>query len=216
MIILQPDRILIAKQVACYAPSLKGDLLDVGSGRSRRYASVCTNVTSYKTMDVSDAGKPDIVGSAEAIPCDDASFDSVLCTQVLEHVPHPVKVIQEIYRVLKPGGQCLLTAPQWNELHEIPHDYFRYTCYGLRTLFEDAGFKVEHIEQRGGYHALRTQICIRYLIDRFHPYENRLAMLIIFPLSVLITKWGIWRDTLDTSAANRLHAIGWCVVARKP
>lgn len=215
MIITQPDRILIQRQMARFAPLLRGDLLDVGSGRSRRYAAVCTNVTSYKTMDVSDAGKPDIVGSAEAIPLPDNSFESVLCTQVLEHVAHPVKVIEEIYRVLKPGGLCLLTAPQWNELHEIPHDYFRYTCYGLRTLFEDAGFTVEEMDQRGHYHALRMQIFLRYLIDRWKPYENKLAMLFLGPLSMLLTKWAVWRDDRNTKGASQLHAIGWCVVARK-
>ncbi len=216
MIITQPDRILIQRQIARFAPLLRGDLLDVGAGRSRRYAPVCTGVTSYKTMDVSDAGKPDIVGSAEAIPLPDASFDSVLCTQVLEHVPHPVKVIEEIFRVLKPGGLCLLTAPQWNELHEVPHDYFRYTCFGLKTLFEDAGFTVEHIDQRGGYHALCTQIRMRYCIDRWKPYEHKIAMLFLAPLSMLLTKWALWRDRHNHTTAAWLHAIGWCVVAKKP
>ncbi len=215
MIIAQPDRIILQRQIATFAPRLMGSLLDVGAGRSRRYQKICTQVTQYTTMDIDEKGGPDVVGSIEAMPFPDAHFDSILCTQVLEHVPHPHIAMKEISRVLKSGGYCLLTVPQWNEMHEVPHDYFRYTNFGLQTLFNDNGFDVEVMDQRGKYHALRAQLRIRYWIDRFHPYENKTAMLILGPLSLLLAKWAMWRDARTSSPAAKLHVIGWCVLAKK-
>ena len=216
VIITQPDRILLAKQVATYARQLTGDLLDCGAGECRRYAALFKHVRSYKTLDPNPEWKPDIPGSAEAIPLPDASVDSVLSTQVLEHVPHPWKVIREFHRVLRPGGRCLLTAPQENELHEEPHDYFRYTKYGLRVLFEEAGFTIEAMDQRGGYHAMMMQLRIRHLVNTWKPYERRCTMWILAPLTLLLTRYALFRDRLSRNSAAKLHTIGWCVLARKP
>ena len=112
-----------------------------------------------------------------------------------------------MFRVLKPGGKALITVPQWNELHEEPHDYFRYTCFGLKTMCEDAGFSVLKIDQRGKYHACRAQMKIRYWIDRLKPYERKWAMLIMAPLSMLCTKYALFRDNMNQSTASAKHAI---------
>jgi SAM-dependent methyltransferase len=79
------------------------------------------------------------------------TFDGVLCTQVLEHVPEPQQVLREIARVLKPGGRVFLSAPQSWHQHQKPHDYYRYTSFGLRYLFQRAGLTMESIENMGGY-----------------------------------------------------------------
>ena len=83
-------------------------------------------------------------------------------------------------------------------------------------MSEDAGFTVLKMEQRGGYYSLRTQVAIRFLIDKYHPYQNYFAMLIIAPISTILTKFAIMRDKWDTSDANRKHAIGWAVLLEKP
>ncbi len=215
MIITQPDRVMLHEQVMKYAPRLSGELLDVGAGRARRYADLCPNVTSYRTLDTDTGWQPDIVASAEDIPLPDESVDAILCTQVLEHVAHPQKVIGEFHRILRQGGTCLLTVPQWNELHEEPHDYFRYTSFGLRTLFEDAGFRIDIMEPRGKYFSMKAQLTIRYLIDRWQPYRRRPVMWILGPLSMLLAGWGMWRDRVTTHPAAAKHVIGWCVVAQK-
>ncbi|MDB4978585.1 MAG: hypothetical protein JWM56_771 [Candidatus Peribacteria bacterium] len=215
MIITQPDRYILVQQVAARASVLTGRLLDIGSGRSRRYQRFCTHVSQYQTLDHDKAGNPDILGSAENIPLTDSSVDSVLCTQVLEHVPHPALVIQEIYRILTPNGLCLLTAPQTNELHEEPHDYFRYTSYGLISLFKEAGFTILQLDQRGNYHATIMQIKIRHLVNTWKPYENKFAMLILSPLTYLLTHYALFRDQISRNKAGTLHAIGWCILAKK-
>ena len=105
--------------------------------------------------------------------------------------------------------------PQWNELHEVPHDYLRYTNFGLQKLFEENGFTVEVMDQRGKYHALLAQLHIRHLIDRFKPYDRPLMMLWLGPLTKLMAVWALWRDSMSKKPADALHAIGWCVLARK-
>lgn len=215
MICTQPERILLHHQLARFAHRLHGRLLDIGAGECRRYKAYFSQATSYETLDFNPAWKPDIVGSAEAIPLPDESVDSIVCTQVLEHLPHPWIALREMHRVLRKGGTCLLTAPQTNELHEEPQDFFRYTKYGLHTLLEDAGFTVEAMDQRGKYHALRMQLRIRHLINTWKPYEQPWAMRILCPFTLLLTQYALWRDRSSKNPAATLHAIGWCVLARK-
>ncbi len=93
----------------------------------------------------------DVVAPLDALPLEDATFDAVLCTQVLEHVAEPVAVLRELRRVLVPGGVAWVTVPFVGELHEEPFDYWRYTSHGLRQVLEQAGFEEIEIEPLGGY-----------------------------------------------------------------
>ena len=78
------------------------------------------------------------VSPIEALDLPDASFDVVLCTQVLEHVRHPQRALAEIARVLKPGGHLLLTTHGVYPHHPDPGDYWRWTQQGFEAMFEDA------------------------------------------------------------------------------
>lgn len=105
-----------------------------------------------------------------SIPVDDSSIDVIILTEVLEHLPEPLLALQELNRILKKGGYLYITVPQgWAE-HQVPHDYFRYTQYGLRYLLEKAIFKVEKIEKRGGYF---KYIAFRMWHILFMPFLNR-------------------------------------------
>src|SRR2546425_12982585 len=94
------------------------------------------------------------------LPFRTATFDTILSTQVLEHVRQPDSLLREAYRVLRLGGHLVLTAPQINPLHEEPHDYFRYTCHGLRSLAEEAGFSVLQVTALGGAIATIGQMIV--------------------------------------------------------
>ncbi|WP_414661862.1 class I SAM-dependent methyltransferase [Horticoccus sp. 23ND18S-11] len=129
-----------------------GDLLDIGCGNKPYEQHFKPSITSYTGCDViqSSANKVDIICPATDIPLPERSFDTVLCTQVLEHVAEPRRVIAESFRLLRKNGTMLLTCPMYWPLHEEPFDFFRYTTHGLRYIFEEAGFSIESIHGNGG------------------------------------------------------------------
>jgi SAM-dependent methyltransferase len=100
----------------------------------------------------------DIVASADTIPVRDGAFDAVILTQVLEHVPDPQAVLRELFRILAPGGHLYLTAPLAWEVHELPHDYYRYTSEGLRHLMEVGGFQEVVVEARNDSFTTLSQL----------------------------------------------------------
>lgn len=129
-----------------FFPGLKGRVLDVGCGQ-KPYQSLVP-ASQYVGVDI-DSGvtrrlaAADVFYDGRHLPFDDASFDAVLCSQVLEHVFTPDEFLREIRRVLRPGGVLLLATPfVWDE-HEQPHDYGRYSSFGLKALLERNGFEVE-------------------------------------------------------------------------
>jgi SAM-dependent methyltransferase len=93
------------------------------------------------------------------IPVEDGRYDLVFSSQTLEHVPEPKQVLQELHRVLKPGGQLWLSAPLFYAEHEVPYDFYRYTRYGFTYLLESTGFTVQKVEWLEGYYgALAYQL----------------------------------------------------------
>lgn len=112
-------------------------LLDVG-GRGKPYAVLFEDrVTHHLVLDVSPAASVDVVGDARSMPLASASVDVVLCTQVLEHIPEPVKVLDEIRRVLRPNGTLILSVPAIFPQHGYPGDYWRFMPQGLAWLLRD-------------------------------------------------------------------------------
>lgn len=215
MYIFQPDIYLLDEQVRKSARYISGCVLDVGAGSINRYGKYF-KFDKYVRMDHAHGEKVDAIGSADSIPFPDESFDSVVCTQVFEHLENPEKSAREIYRVLKPGGYLLLTVPQTNELHEEPYDFFRYTKYGLASLFGSAGFILEQEHQRGGFYSTNAQMDIRYVVDLLALYQRPIigrifSKLIFYPYGMI----SIFFDKMDTSKANKKHTIGWCNVFKK-
>jgi SAM-dependent methyltransferase len=135
-----------------------GSVLDLGAGTKpyhdlySRYFATCLSVdVEHSPHDISEI---DVVASADALPFEDATFDWVICTEVLEHCPRPGEVLLEVRRVLKPGGTCFLTTPFLHPLHELPYDFYRFTPPALRYLAETARLKVDSIKPRGEYWAV--------------------------------------------------------------
>ncbi len=214
MYIFQPDRYLLDKQIRKFSHYIKGKVLDVGAGEFNRYSGYF-KYSEYVRMDPRHVEHADVVGSADNIPLPDESFDSVVCTQVFEHLENPQKSAEEIYRVLRKGGYVLLTVPQMNELHEEPYDFFRYTKFGLKSMFEKPGFEVVEIDQRGGYYSTMAQMRIRHAIDKYSLYKNKFLGKIFSPICKIYGRFAIWMDNLDKSVSNTKHTIGWCIVLKK-
>ena len=211
-VIFQPDRILLYKQIEENANYIKGLTLDIGAGGFRRYASLFA-VERYYTLDMLLDYSPTVVANAHFLPFKSSSIDSIVCTQVLEHLKNAFLAVSEFRRVLKPQGIVLLTVPQVNELHEEPYDYYRYTKFGIIHLLETNHFEILLVDQRGGLFSTLAQQIIRYVIDRWDLYSNVKSKL-FKPFISAFGRFMINLDKLDRSLANKKHAIGWCVVAR--
>jgi SAM-dependent methyltransferase len=134
---------------------LKGRLLDLGCGQApfygmyRQFVSdsiLCDWENSYHSNPHLDV----ICDLTQTLPFGDNEFDSVLLSDVLEHIPNPGKLIGEIGRILRPGGVLLMNVPFIYPLHEEPYDYYRYTSHALRRLMEDSGLEVLHLDPLGG------------------------------------------------------------------
>jgi SAM-dependent methyltransferase len=134
---------------ASYASGL---LLDVGCG-GRPYEPLFEPyVERYTGIDTpaSTLSRADAAAVASHLPFADCAFDTVLCTEVLEHLSTPAACIDEIARVLRPGGHLILTTPQMWHLHEEPYDFFRFTRYGLAYLCRSAHLNVVEVRPHGG------------------------------------------------------------------
>lgn len=161
-------------------PVVRGRLLDYGCGGQPYRAVFEPAVEAYVAADVApyaDTKLDVVLAPNEPVPLPDASFDTILASQTLEHVPSPTFYIAECARLLRPGGMLILTAPmQWRH-HEVPYDYFRFTRFGIERLLGDHGFEVTESASTGGAFALIGQILLNHLDERGtrRPRLNRLV-----------------------------------------
>jgi SAM-dependent methyltransferase len=127
------------------------NVLDVGAGALTYRYLIQPVAKSYVTID-REREHPDldVLADAASMPFAPGPFDVIFCSQVLEHTPEPDRIMAEIARVLCPGGTAIITVPHLAYLHGEPHDYFRFTKYGLQVLGEKAGLSAERVVSLGG------------------------------------------------------------------
>jgi len=134
-------------------------VLDAGAGKQpyRQHFAHCR----YETADFEKVDKKyaqsTYVCDLSNIPVEDNRFDAVVFSQVMEHLPDPLAVLVELRRVPKPGGRLFYSGPLWYEEHEQPYDFYRYTQFALRYLFDKAAFEVEELRWLEGYLATVTR-----------------------------------------------------------
>ena len=184
----------------------KGRLLDYGCGGQPYRALFEPAVDAYVAADVANycEGKVDVLlAPNERAPLPDASFDTILATQTLEHVPDPAFYLSECARLLRAGGSLILTAPmQWRH-HEVPYDYFRFTRFGIERLLKDYGFEVMDASSTGGVFALIGQILLNHISEGAIPRPR---------LNRLINQIALW---LDRRYPDGEDVINWMFLARR-
>ena len=139
-------------------------VLDVGCG-DRPYEALWSAAASVVGFDVPGNPHADLHGSIDALPVDDASFDVVLCLQVLEHVPDPAAAVRELRRVVRPGGRVLASTHGVYPYHPNPDDLWRWTHSGLERLFRDNGDWSSVSVSAGAGTAATVAMLVAHLVD---------------------------------------------------
>ena len=131
--------------------TVHGDLLDVGCGSKPYKPLFQDHVKRHFGIEYGapegygyESNQADVFGDAAELPFASASFDTILCTEVLEHVIEPEKVVGEFFRVLRPGGTILCTAPFVYPVHDA-RDFYRYSAQGMEALLSRHGFYVDEV-----------------------------------------------------------------------
>lgn len=186
-------------------------VLDAGAGEAQ-YAHLFAR-HRYLAVDlaVGDATwnyrRLDCIADLQSLPLRTASCDACINIVTLEHVREPAQVICELGRVLKPGARLLLIVPHEWEVHQPPHDYFRYTCHGVRYLLDRAGFASVVVEPVGGFFRLLSRRLWNAL--QFFPGPLMLVAAVFFaPPALLLPLF----DSLDR---ERNFTLGYICTASK-
>lgn len=172
--------------------SCRGRVLDIGCGMQPYRPMFGPEISEYVGLDrLHEFAKPDVVGSVEALPFADETFDVVLSTQVLEHVPEPERALAEAVRVLKRGGRIILTVPGVWPTHEAPHDFWRFTRFGLNRLLDQHGITFSELKTLGGLWATLGQMANlelgrHWLLRELVPFVNL--------SSAALDRWGSRED----------------------
>ena len=198
----------------------RGNFLDLGCG-NKPYETIYNPLTKQQTgCDAiqSDKNKVDVVCLATDLKFENDSFDSILCTQVLEHVYDHHTMMKEVFRVLKPGGHIMLTVPFVWELHEEPHDFFRFTPHALSALFNEAGLIIDYIKPNGGKWAAIYQLRNNMLYHSFSTrktFFNKIKKIFFMELrfTQLRNHFAIW---LDKKYRSEILTLNYIIVAHKP
>jgi SAM-dependent methyltransferase len=165
-------------------------VLDAGAGECR-YAPLFSHCI-YISVDFAKGdsrwnyNRLSMIGDLLSLPIKDSSIDVVVCTQTIEHVYEPTILLKELFRVSKPKGQLFLTAPLGWPIHQPPHDFFRFTYYGLEHLFQNSGFIVESIRPQGGYFFYLAN-CLQHMHRVLFPLGRPfLKRIFLSPLQFLV------------------------------
>lgn len=144
-----------------------GKLLDLGCGMAPFQFIYNNYVTQAVLLDWKNSKSDNtpldyVCDLTKSLPFSDNEYDTIILSDVLEHIPNPMNLWLEMSRVLKAEGILILNVPFFHYLHEIPHDYYRYTEYALRYFATSAGLEVLVLEEIGGLPEVLADLHIRY------------------------------------------------------
>lgn len=174
---------IIASYYQLYIPKYAtGKLIDLGCGKVPLYEAYKNYIIDNKCVDWENTLHKNEFLDYECdltkkLPFTDGEFDTIILSDVLEHIPHPEGLWQEMSRILVLKGKAFVNVPFYYGLHEIPYDFYRYTEYALRYFANQTGFDVIVLEPIGGTPEVLADILAKHL--RFFPIIGTSLALII-------------------------------------
>jgi len=190
-------------------------VLDAGAGEGQYAGYFARQKYCGVDLAVGDAGwdysKLHVVADLGALPFGDGTFDAALHIVTIEHLQEPGRALAEMARALRPGGRLLVAAPHEWEVHQAPHDYFRYTRYGLQYLLERAGLEVIEIRPAGGYFRLLA----RRLLNGLQFFTGGIRWLGFVPAAILLVPPAVILPLLDGLDREKNFTVGYLCWAKK-
>lgn len=192
-------------------------VLDLGSAKSP-YSKWYPNRIS---VDISKESGADIIADAHNLPLPDNSENFILCTEMLEHMYDPKQAVTEMYRVLKPGGTVVLTTRFMYGIHDAPHDYFRFTKFGLKELFKN--FEILELkEETTNFETIGALLQRLVFQSRFvgGSVGDKFFKILILLVAKFFTKLNSiiseqYGDIRKTHLQENIFASGYLIVCRK-
>ena len=193
----------LERELAPVAPYFHGRVLNAGCGeRDLAPWLAALGVADVTSYDIASTLPGAVIGPLESLPFEDASFDTILCNAVLEHVEHVDRVVAELARVLRPGGHAVISIPFLQPYHACPGDYRRYTSDGLVALGAQAGLAT--VALNPVHSAAQTLGWIAWAIAQ---EKGRLARALVWPIVFVWTRLSLGTDPRVVRNANTYQIV---------
>ena len=195
----------------------KGHLLDLGCGKVPLYGAYREFVTDNICVDWDNTLHKNEyldyeIDLTKNLPFSDNEFDTIILSDVLEHIPVPEQLWKEMARILSRNGKIIMNVPFYYWLHEEPYDYYRYTEFALRRFVETSGLRLIQLEPIGGAPEVMADIFAKNIL-RLPKLGRSLAVVAQwFMLGFIRTKFG--KKVSDATGSS--FPFGYFLIAEKP
>lgn len=193
-------------------------ILDAGAGlvKYKKFFQDCI----YKTQDFKQYGEIDYISDIINIPVEEKSFDVIICTEVLEHLPRPDLAIKEFSRILKPGGQIYITAPLMSGIHQATYHYYGgFSEFWYLKYLNKYGFKEIDIKPKKGFFAFYGQETLRALlyVIKSNKWRYKVFAPLAFLLILILVPFFFYLDkqNLNENSPSYKITTGYLVKAKK-
>ena len=211
---------LAAKNLRCHLhsllPQVQGRVLDVGCG-DQPYKIWLKHLQEYVGLDVNSESQADVlIKPGEPWPFEDASFDAVLCTEVLQYTANLKNTLSEIDRVLKSGGQLIVTVPFAYNMHSGVHDFWRFSVHGAAELFADR-YVIAEVKALGGIGSTVGTLLLNWIeVQMTRHKPTRWLKGVLLPVWLVFCSWvNVMGWLMDLADGTKLFYVNVLLVAKK-
>ncbi|HEY9052261.1 MAG TPA: class I SAM-dependent methyltransferase [Gammaproteobacteria bacterium] len=198
-------------------PHVTGKLLDLGCGKVPLYIAYKDYVSDTTCVDWENTFHKNehldfSCDLTKDLPFEDGKFDTIILSDVLEHIPDPENLCKEIFRILSENGKLIMNVPFFYRIHEAPHDYYRYTEFALKRFMDIAGFNVIQLKPIGGAPEIMADMFAKNI--QAVPFIGKPLAIAAQYLMGLFIRTRIGRRM--SQSTSQVSPLGYFLIAEKP